>query len=87
MRTRLILSLAALATLGACIHPVDSAHAPEFGRSLAAMVSAQTEPTQVGDEPPVGSGAVGASAVDAYANSPREPASTVNLNISTTSSD
>jgi hypothetical protein len=85
MRLRLILVAAAAATLSGCIHPIDTADAPSFGQSVAAMVTAQTEPVQATDEPPQSSGAVGARAVDAYANGTPQQPDTVNLNISTTS--
>lgn len=66
MRLHLLFAAAAVASLGGCIHPVDTANAPSFGRANAAMLEAQTIPAPVSEEPPEGSGAVGALGVDRY---------------------
>ncbi|MDX2274114.1 MAG: hypothetical protein NW206_01585 [Hyphomonadaceae bacterium] len=80
----MILAALAAASLGGCLHPVDTANAPTFGDAHAAMIAAQVNPSSPTDEAPEGSGAVGARAVDTYANNPQAAAPTVNLNIDTT---
>lgn len=84
MRLRLIITAAAFAMLSGCTHDVDSAHARSFGRAANLVVTAQTEPVQATEEAPEGSGAVGARAVDRYANAPPPPPAIINLNLNTT---
>lgn len=66
MRLQLILAAAACTALASCMHPADRNNIASFGESVAAMHKAQAIPSNPGDEPPEGSGAVGAGAVDRY---------------------
>ena len=79
MRNRLIITLAALATLAACTTPADTAGAPTFGASVAAMHEAQAVPSSATPGAPEGSGAVGSLAQQRYKDGqtrPLQPAST-----------
>jgi hypothetical protein len=79
MRNRAIITLAALAAAAACTHPVDTANAPTFGASVAAMYDAQVVSQTAQPGAPEGSGAVGALAQERYkqgATRPLLPAST-----------
>lgn len=63
---RILLALSALAFASACSHAVDTAGAPSFGVSVATLQTKQAAPGPVSDEPPEGSGAVGALAQERY---------------------
>ena len=63
---RILLALSALAIASACSHSVDTAGAPSFGVSVATLQTEQTVPGTVSNEPPEGSGAVGALAQERY---------------------
>jgi hypothetical protein len=63
---RFLLALSGLAFASACTHAVDTAGAPSFGVSVATMQAEQAVPGSVSDEPPEGSGAVGALAQQRY---------------------
>jgi len=83
MRTRAIITLAAVAVVAACAHPVDSAGARSFGASVEAMHEAQRIADTAQPGAPVGSGAVGALAQTRYKGGqtrPLVPASTSTLN-------
>jgi hypothetical protein len=76
---RILFALAAAAALTACTHPVDTADAPSFGASVAAMHEAQTVNTTVTPGAPESSAAVGALAQERYhsgATRPLAPSST-----------
>ncbi|MBX9746718.1 MAG: hypothetical protein K2X34_07440 [Hyphomonadaceae bacterium] len=64
MRTLLIAAAAAL--LAGCASSVDTADAPSFGDSVAAMRAAQTEETGAQPGAPEGSAAVGTLAQQRY---------------------
>lgn len=70
---RTLLALSALVLASACLHPVDTASAPSFGASVDAMHRNQTTPGPVSDEPPEGSGAVGALAQERYRTGQTRP--------------
>jgi hypothetical protein len=70
---RTLLSLAAAAALTACSHPVDTADAPSFGESIAAMHEAQTVPAVSTSDAPEGSAAVGAQAQERYRRGATRP--------------
>lgn len=76
---RILLALAAAAALTACTHPVDTADAPSFGASIAAMHEAQAVDTTVAPGAPESSAAVGTLAQERYqrgATRPLAPSST-----------
>lgn len=70
---RILLALSALALASACTHAVDTAGAPSFGASVATLQAAQAVPGAVSEEPPEGSGAVGALAQERYQNGQTRP--------------
>lgn len=63
---RTLLALSALVLVSACLHPVDTAGAPSFGASVEEMHRNQTSQEQTSEEPPEGSGSVGALAQERY---------------------
>ena len=79
MKNRVIITFASLGALAACSHSADSAHAPSFGASVAAMHEAQAVPVAATPGAPEGSAAVGALAQQRYKEGhtrPLLPAST-----------
>ena len=79
MKNRVIVTFAALAALAACSHSADSAHAPSFGASVAAMHEAQAVPVAATPGAPEGSGAAGSLAQQRYKEGrtrPLQPTST-----------
>ncbi len=67
MRTLILAIVAATAavSLCGCVDSVDAPLSPTFGKAVATM-DTQIIPTQVSDQPPASSGAVGAAAVGRY---------------------
>lgn len=72
---RILLALSALAFTCACVSSdkVDTAGAPSFGASLETMQNVQAVPGAVSEEPPEGSGAVGALAQERYKTGQTRP--------------
>ena len=67
MRTILFSSALLLAAAASgCASSVDTAGAPTFGLAVQQMHDAQTDPVAATDQPPEGSGAVGALAQQRY---------------------
>lgn len=64
MRKLILASICALGLAG-CASSVDAPLSPAFGKAVATM-DTQIIPTQISDQPPAGSGALGVAAIDRY---------------------
>lgn len=70
---RLLVLIGAAAALAACTTPTDTADAPSFGASIAAMREAQTVSQTAQPGAPESSGATGAAAQSRYKNGQTRP--------------